>query len=319
MKTSRSAASARRAIGKVHSRSFEPIDTLAPIRPSDRWAKMLNAIIWPQHGIFGRDGKGSYGRREAPAELWPEKGETRDHFIDRCIDQLADGGMGKDKAEDVCAAKWNDSTSRGKKAIGRDWDKRKDVIPSISKTELDPWPVNWLGLHREYLQPGEMEIIVALVRSIKATSMIEFGCRDGRTAKILLHNAPMLERYIGLDVPMSYQPILAHQRSEMVAQPGFFARDDPRFELVIRPRGSLDLKADDLPLVDAAFIDGDHSESVVAHDSDLASAIVKPGGLIIWHDYFNGAVEVQRVLDRLASLGWPIQTIDGTWLAFCRI
>jgi len=166
-----------------------------------------------------------------------------------------------------------------------------------------------------------MEIIAALINSVAAKSMVEFGCRDGRTAKVLLHNVPTLERYIGVDVPMTYQPGLPHQRNEMVHNPGYLAAGDLRFELVLRERGSLDLGLQDIGPVDAVFIDGDHSELAVAHDSYLARALVKPGGVIIWHDYHNDhVVDVKKVLDRLYNEeGWPIKIIGGTWLAFQRI
>jgi predicted O-methyltransferase YrrM len=192
------------------------------------------------------------------------------------------------------------------------------LLSTVAKETLDLWPINWLGLSRNYLGDGEMEIIAALVRSVNAKTMIEFGCRDGRTACVLLRNVPSLQRYIGIDVPMSYQPGLPHQRREMVPNPGWRAFSDPRFELVLRPCGSLDLTERDLEPCDAAFIDGDHSERVVTHDSELARALVRPGGMIIWHDYVNHAVEVTRVLDRLSFDGWPIQAVEKTWLAFCR-
>jgi predicted O-methyltransferase YrrM len=191
------------------------------------------------------------------------------------------------------------------------------TLPSISKSELEYlWPINWLGLHQLYLHVGEMEIIAALLREIEAKSIVEIGCRDGRTARVLLHNVRSLERYIGVDVPMSYVPALEHQRSEMVPMPGELATTDPRFELIIRERGSLDLMPSDLPLVDAVFIDGDHSQYMVSHDSALARAITKPGGVIIYHDYYNPGVEVQRALDKLHDGGWPLKHVEGTWLAF---
>jgi predicted O-methyltransferase YrrM len=188
------------------------------------------------------------------------------------------------------------------------------MLPIAEKSEFELRPVNWFGLHHNYLVDGEMEILAALLRG--ARTMVEIGCRDGRTARVLLHNVMSLERYIGIDVPPTYQPVLLHQLNEMVIDPGHHAAGDPRFELIIRERGSLDLGPQDLPPCDAVFIDGDHSESVVAHDSQLARAIVQPGGVIIWHDAFNGAVDVMRVLEQLANEGWPIKSIAGTWLAF---
>jgi predicted O-methyltransferase YrrM len=181
--------------------------------------------------------------------------------------------------------------------------------------QTDDEMINWLGLHREYLQLGEMEILVEMLREIKAQTVVEIGCRDGRTAKVLLHNVPTIERYVGVDVPQSYIPKLTHQLKEMVQEPGCLASDDPRFELCTRQHGSLDLRPDDLPLCDAVFIDGDHSEEAVEHDSELAASSVRRGGLVIWHDASNDAVEVKSVLDRLRARGWSIKLVPRTWLA----
>jgi predicted O-methyltransferase YrrM len=177
-------------------------------------------------------------------------------------------------------------------------------------------PIDWCGLHRNYLLPGEMEIIVALVRSVAAHSMLEIGCRDGRTARVMLDNVATLQSYIGVDVPMTYCPGLVSQRSEMVADPGCYAISDDRFRLVIKPRGSLDLKLEDVGAFDAIFIDGDHSEAVVSYDSKLALAAVRPGGVVIWHDYMSRHLDdVTRVVDGLAV---SINHVAGTWLAFCK-
>jgi predicted O-methyltransferase YrrM len=177
--------------------------------------------------------------------------------------------------------------------------------------------IDWCGLHRNYLNAGEMEVIADLVAEVEAKTMLEIGCRDGRTARVLLQNVPTLERYIGVDIPKTSIPTLPHQRSEQVSIPGYYAKGDPRFELILRERGSLDLSPDELPDCDAVFIDGDHSEGAVLCDSHLAATIVRPGGVIIWHDAFNGAVEVKRVLDRLHMQGWGIENVPDTWIAYC--
>jgi len=191
------------------------------------------------------------------------------------------------------------------------------TLPITRKSELDYlWPVDWLGLHQQYLNSGEMEILAALLRQVEAKSVVEIGCRDGRTARVLLHNVTALQRYVGVDVPMSYVPTLDHQRSEMVHEPGALAFVDPRFELVLRENGSLDLMPTEFGPIDAVFIDGDHSERVVEHDSRMAYAFAQK--LIVWHDYHeNPVVEIKPVLDRLHDKEeWPIKRIEGTWLAY---
>jgi predicted O-methyltransferase YrrM len=117
-----------------------------------------------------------------------------------------------------------------------------------------------------------------------------------------------------------YVPAKAVQRNEIPAFPGALVEDDPRFQLVIRPRGSLDLTAADLAPCDAAFIDGDHGREAVMHDTALARALVNPGGIIVYHDYHNlGTVDVKAVLEEMSQAGAPIVHVEQTWLAYERV
>jgi predicted O-methyltransferase YrrM len=192
-------------------------------------------------------------------------------------------------------------------------------LATISHDELPvrPMPINWQGLPRTYLNEGELEIIVALIGCTKHDIVVEIGLAEGRTAKAILRELPV-HRYIGVDTDPHYRTKLPGQWSERSPSPGYLALDDPRFDRWLLPRGSLDLTADDFPPVDAVFIDGDHSSEVVRHDTDLARAIVSPGGIIIWHDAHNDSVEVTRVLEFDQHHGHDIRHIENTWLAFER-
>jgi predicted O-methyltransferase YrrM len=186
-------------------------------------------------------------------------------------------------------------------------------LPTTKRSDLvSVLPIDWLGLHRAYQNYGELEVLVALVRWVEARRMLEIGCRDGRTAKLMLHNVTTLERYVGVDVARGYEPQIVGQRNEMIADPGHLAFSDSRFELIIRERGSLDLAAADFPQpFDVCYIDGDHSAAAVRHDSALALEVTR--GLIVWHDYGNAGVEVTGVLD---ALDLPIKQIERTWFAY---
>jgi hypothetical protein len=96
---------------------------------------------------------------------------------------------------------------------------------------------------------------------------------------------------------------------------GCFAADDPRFWLMLADPA---LTPDALEPCDAAFIDGDHSEAGVAADTNIALALVRRGGIVVWHDYDNQGVEVTQVLDGLAARGLAIKHIENSWLAFLR-
>jgi predicted O-methyltransferase YrrM len=189
----------------------------------------------------------------------------------------------------------------------------------IPQSELNVQPINWLGLDRRFMNPGELEVLVALVRSVNPQVMVEIGCNTGRTAKAMLNHVPSLVRYIGVDVHWGYVPAKSVQINEIPRDPGHLAKYDPRFELVLSRNGSLDLGLFDLPKCQVMFIDGDHGREAVLHDSALARALVSSGGIIIWHDYHDlGTVDVRQVLDGFYQEGAALQHVQGTWLVFER-
>jgi len=168
-----------------------------------------------------------------------------------------------------------------------------------------------------YLGSEETEILVALIASVQPKIVFEFGVQLGRTARMLLGRIASIEHYIGIDVPFEHMPALPVQKSEVPATPGLYARDDQRFSLLIC-NGTQRLEPDMLEPCDAVFIDGDHSRAAVLHDSRLARALVRPGGIIVWHDYGNTATEVAEALDQLVLEDWPLLHVYRTWLAYCR-
>lgn len=175
-------------------------------------------------------------------------------------------------------------------------------------------------MSRRFLNKGELETLIALVRSARPHHVVEFGVNVGRTAKAILANVAGVEHYTGIDVAPGYVTAKAVQRNEVPAFPGALVEDDPRFELVVRPRGSLDLTTSDLAPCDAAFIDGDHGREAVMHDTALARALMRPGGIIVWHDYHElGTVDVKSVLDDMSHGGDPIMHVEQTWLAYERV
>ncbi|MCK9468481.1 MAG: class I SAM-dependent methyltransferase [Porticoccaceae bacterium] len=194
------------------------------------------------------------------------------------------------------------------------------ALPAVPQSQLELRAIDWTGLPARFMNPGELEVLCALVRSVSPQVVVEFGINSGRTAKAILREVDGITRYIGIDVPPGYVTEKKVQRGEVPAIAGELVRDDPRVELLVRARGSHDLTADDLPPCDAVFIDGDHSRAGVEQDTALAMARVRPGGIIIWHDYHAlGTVDVREVLDDYHAAGAPISLVAGTWLAFRRL
>ncbi len=159
------------------------------------------------------------------------------------------------------------------------------------------------------MQSGEQDVLLMLVASVKPRVMVEIGVNAGLTAAAVLRGVPSIERYYGVDIDDGYQFEIQAQEIERPNEPGALVRDDPRFQLCLRDRDVLPDEAD------CVFIDGDHGRNAVRQDSEWAAKIVRPGGIIIWHDYGNITVEVTDVLDDLHANGRKIQNVAGTWLA----
>jgi predicted O-methyltransferase YrrM len=161
----------------------------------------------------------------------------------------------------------------------------------------------------------EVECLITLLATVEPRTIAEFGVQEGRTAKVLLSTIPSISQYIGIDVPPNFTTALAQQQREVPETAGWRVADDSRFRLIIR--NSRDLRSENLPPLDAAFIDGDHSKTGVSHDTMLSYARIRPGGIIVWHDY--GSVylnDVTEVLDDLMLAGRDLKHVAGTWLAY---
>ena len=168
-----------------------------------------------------------------------------------------------------------------------------------------------------YSTPADRPALLALARTMRSRTVIEFGVQEGRTAALLLRECPWIERYVGIDVPADFAPALVIQLPEVPQIAGHRAAGDGRFELLIAEGGSRTLSPSDLPdRVDLVYIDGSHAEADVRHDTALARAAMPLGGVIVWHDY-PSCIGVQRVIDQLNDAeGDHIALIEGTWICF---
>lgn len=176
---------------------------------------------------------------------------------------------------------------------------------------------------RKYLWPDEPEVITALIGHVSPKRVLEIGINDGRTAAMLLHHLPSIERYVGVDVTLDYQPSLQQQHRELVSKPGRLVPDHlkHKLELVVRQRGSFEAagELEAMPSFDAVFIDGDHGEMAVKHDTALALKIVRTGGVIVWHDYGVVGTQVARVLKHMPTWGYDVKRVERTHLAFLKV
>ena len=65
------------------------------------------------------------------------------------------------------------------------------------------------------------------------------------------------------------------------------------------------------------FVDGAHAYSYVKSDTEKALRMIRPGGVIVWHDFSPACPGVWKYLGELAATH-PVGHIAGTRLAVLR-
>jgi predicted O-methyltransferase YrrM len=204
------------------------------------------------------------------------------------------------------------------------------VIENLPLIQITPTRHPSIREDQNYLMtPKERGVLVTLMNVIEAVTVVEIGINEGLCAEIMLKAVPSIRRYVGVDVEQGYVTSMGVQQNQIPEVPGKYALPSGYLELIVRPRGSLDLRIEDLPVCDVMLIDGDHGREAVQWDTHLAINRVRPGGLILWHDYYlaewladtdtfnNNPLDVTAVLNELAAngKGWNIRHIEDTWLA----
>ena len=172
---------------------------------------------------------------------------------------------------------------------------------------------------------------ILAVLSKRARTMFEFGTATGRTAYLWALNSPpdatIVTLTLGPDERASYQDAEgdAEKDRRFALEESQFSRfyysDTPVAGKVKQHFG--DSKAFDESAwanrCDLVFVDGSHARSYVESDSRKALRLVRPGGLVLWHDY-RGPKSVPGVYLALNALSrdLPLVHVSGTSLVAYR-
>ncbi|MFQ5953902.1 MAG: O-methyltransferase [Kiloniellales bacterium] len=160
---------------------------------------------------------------------------------------------------------------------------------------------------------GDVEYWILAVLAKRARRLFEFGTCTGRTTYMWAANAPpdavvttltlapgQVSQYAaGTDD----DPAAARVAAEESGFSDFLYSGTPEASKIEQLYG--DSKAfDETPYVgrcDLVFVDGSHAYSYVKSDSEKALRMVRPGGLVLWHDYHGPrrAPGVWRALNEL--------------------
>lgn len=177
---------------------------------------------------------------------------------------------------------------------------------------------------------SELAILALAARETPpGSAIIEIGTFDGRTALNLAINADAGVSIATLDLPPDQASALEIEKSERryVDKPAPGARlrqcAEPWRSFAGRVRqlhgdsATYDWSAH-LGRAGLVFVDGSHAYDYARKDSETAMRLVRPGGIILWHDYgvWPGVTQALEELDASRKLG--LVNIRGTSLVFWR-
>jgi predicted O-methyltransferase YrrM len=199
-------------------------------------------------------------------------------------------------------------------------------LPQVSLAELQsgdtsiPVTLQMFPAAVASISPLEFIALILLLKRVDARSVFEFGTYKGVSITQLALNLPQGAQVYTLDLPDKAGPTryaITDPHDVMIA------RDNGKGSLVpetIRPRIQFlkqdSAQFDESPLagsIDFVFVDGAHNLDYVRNDSEKGWRMVRPGGIIAWHDCRPSDPDVVRYL-----LACPYQParIAGTTLAF---
>ncbi|HYC76141.1 MAG TPA: class I SAM-dependent methyltransferase [Planctomycetota bacterium] len=228
----------------------------------------------------------------------------------------------------------------------RDWSRRKGRNPfsrfpirSVPVWEVDPvFRPGPLGptlatearllagsdLIRVIGGTSDTEAWVLAVLAKDARTLFEFGTATGRTAYLWAVNAPDDARIGTLTLPPESVAAYVREAGDRdfdvrhALEESTFTRlyydDTPAARKIQQLYG--DSKTFDetpwLGACDLVFVDGSHARSYVESDSRKALRMVRPGGLVLWHDYRGR--RLRGVYDALNALARevPLVHVAGT-------
>lgn len=155
----------------------------------------------------------------------------------------------------------------------------------------------------------EAPVLTALVDHLKARRVVEIGINAGATAAAILAGNETIEEYIGIDLPKIWF---------VDAPAGQHALADPRLTILQPEHGARDIDPEEIGKVDFVFIDADHSYDAVSKDTDLARQLIRPGGILAWHDYQHpGNPDVKKYIHAVNNdQEHPIVYADGTTICY---
>lgn len=205
--------------------------------------------------------------------------------------------------------------SRRPLPIGIDRIEIGQLLPEAETTPVRVLPIAMNGYNVSWL---EVICLAAITSVLKPSKVVEFGTFDGRTTVQFASNVAPGGRVTTIDcvagdvdfgdatgfcVPTR---IGRHFQGREIAA---------SIDTVTVDSQSADWSAHRCT-AELVFVDADHSRDAVIRDSRTAVAMLRAGGMVVWHDFLY----LDGVTEALAALAgeFPIHHIAGTTLAVHR-
>lgn len=209
-----------------------------------------------------------------------------------------------------------------------------EVDPCLASDQLDVGRTNEvlvLGDGANVSGPSTEEAWILSVLARNSLAMFEFGTCTGRTTYLWARNSLPQARITTLTLPPGGLGDYEASQEDHIKDTAIALRES-QFEtfyyngtdVAYKVRQLFgDSKAfDETPYLeqfDLIFLDGSHAYSYVASDTTKALRMLRPGGLLLWHDYL-GPCHVHGVYRFLNEFSdkLPLKWIRGTSLVCYR-
>lgn len=176
---------------------------------------------------------------------------------------------------------------------------------------------------------GEAWILAAVAK--QSSLLFEFGTCTGKTAYLWARNAPSDARVVTITLAPQETSAYRVDAADDAKDVSYALRESNHSAFMYSGTNVAhkvdqlfgDSKALDITpwagKCDLVFVDGSHAYSYVVSDTAKALELVRPGGLVLWHDYLGPrhSPGVYRALNELAAT-LPLVRINGTALAAYR-
>jgi predicted O-methyltransferase YrrM len=197
-------------------------------------------------------------------------------------------------------------------------------IPTVDVLDLCPGTSRWtfqafprVGAS---VSPLECVALAALSQKVRAKRIFEFGTYKGVSTTQLALNVQEGGEVFTLDLPEDHPayslPIPKPEEQEIAAEggKGILIPQDLRERVTFLSSDSATFDESSYAgTMDFVFVDGAHSYEYVKNDTEKGWRMLRPGGVLAWHDCTASHPDVVRYIK---DSGLDAKRVQGTALAF---